>query len=631
MLQALAPHGPDAVASFPNPATASADHTVALGHRLLRTTPEDAFELQPLVLPNEAWLVADARIDNRADLASALDLESTHLPTTPDSLFVLRAWQRWGEDCVQHLTGSFAFAVWQPRRERFVLARDHSGDRPLYFRKTPNSFLFATSARAIRQSPGVSSELDDQQLARDLVGLPPEYPKTRFREIGMLAPGHYLTVDRSSVQHLRHWRIFSLPETRFHRDEDYASRFREIFDQAVGCRLRTTGAVASELSAGLDSAAVTATAAHLLGATGNRLTAYTAVPRPEFRSPAPAGFIVDEGPFAAEVAALYPNIRHVRVDSTNSDMLRELARIFPLLDLPHAAALNSVWSNLILDHAAASGVTVMLSGALGNFAASYTGGDLLRTLSTRRRFLQTARTAWRMRRMGISSGRNAASQTIFAVLPWPLRRTLDPLIRGTHLRWSALRADSASRNSLLDDLRRSLFTQSSLLPRLMEGQFQLNQYGDYNAATLAGWRIDVRDPTSDRRVFEFCASIPPEQFIVGNQGRSLIRRAMRERLPESTLTRTQQGIQAADFYESLTPIRAHLAAELALLKQSPGARRLIDLDLLHSALEHWPATAAEAARQAGSYQSAIPRGFAVGYFIRRVEAESAASPQPPPA
>jgi asparagine synthase (glutamine-hydrolysing) len=155
----------------------------------------------------------------------------------------------------------------------------------------------------------------------------------------------------------------------------------------------------------------------------------------------------------------------------------------------------------------------------------------------------------------------------------------------------------------------------------MESQFLRNQYGDYNAATSAAWGIDVRDPTADKRVFEFCAAIPPEQFVVGNQSRSLIRRAMEGRLPPATLSRTEKGTQAADWYESLSQILPQLRAELTNLEKSPTARTLLDLDLLHTALDHWPATAREAADGPALYQSTLPRALSVGQFIRRTECE----------
>jgi asparagine synthase (glutamine-hydrolysing) len=266
----------------------------------------------------------------------------------------------------------------------------------------------------------------------------------------------------------------------------------------------------------------------------------------------------------------------------------------------------------------------MLNGALGNFAYSYTGGDVLHETFRSGHWLATLRQAWLLRRIGVSSGRNAASLTVFGVLPWWLRRRVDPLIRTAEIGWSAIRADRARELDAVDQFRRFLFTHASALPRLMATDFQQNQYGDYNAATGAGWGIEARDPTADKRVFEFCAAIPPEQFVAGGMGRSLARRAMRGRLPEATLTRTEKGTQAADWYEGLSRIHGELATELALEQESPGARRLIDLERLRGALEEWPRTAQEAALKDGIYDSAIPRGIAVGYFIRRTEEEKTA-------
>jgi asparagine synthase (glutamine-hydrolysing) len=524
---------------------------------------------------------------------------------------------------VERLVGSFAFAVWDARAQEFFVARDHAGDRPLYYWKTAKWFGFATTARAIRACPGVSSELDERELVRDLMGLPPEYPRTRFREVCELAPGHCMTVRPSELTMRRYWRTDSLRPVRFARDEQYVEAFLEIFDEAVRCRLRTTGGVGAELSAGLDSGAVAATAAGILAGRGGTLAAYTGVPCAEFSGVAPKGMIADEGPYAAQVAALYPNMTHTRVDGTGSEMLRELARIYPLLDLPHAAALNSVWSHAIYDRARESGAKVMLAGSLGNFAFSYSGGEMLGDTFRRGRWMATIRQAWRLRRMGLSSGRGAASQTVFGMLPWELRRRIDPLIRGVGLEGTAVNRGRARELDAVEQLRRYLFTRRGTLPHLMETQFQMNQYGDYNAAAGAGWGMEVRDPTADKRVFEFCAAIPPEQFVVGGRGRSLVRRAMRGRLPDATIDRRERGTQAADWYERLSEIRGELAAEIARQEKSATARRLIDLEMLRGAVADWPKNAEEAMEKSGVYQSAIPRGVAVGYFIRWVEEESA--------
>jgi asparagine synthase (glutamine-hydrolysing) len=313
---------------------------------------------------------------------------------------------------------------------------------------------------------------------------------------------------------------------------------------------------------------------------------------------------------------------HTRVDASGSDMLRELKRIYPLLDLPHAAALNSVWSHRIFDRARESGVKVMLAGSLGNFAFSYSGGEMPHSIFRRGRWLRAAREAWRLRRMGLSSGRGAASQTVLGMLPWGIRRRVDPVIRAVGLEGTAVNRGHARELEAVEQFRRYMFTRRSALPHLMETQFQMNQYGDYNAAVGAGWGIETRDPTADKRVFEFCAAVPPEQFVVGGRGRSLVRRAMRGRLPDATLDRRERGAQAADWYERLSEIRGELVAEIARQRQSAVARRLIDLEMLRDAVDAWPKNAEEAMEKASLYQSAIPRGLAVGYFIRRVEEEA---------
>jgi hypothetical protein len=96
---------------------------------------------------------------------------------------------------------------------------------------------------------------------------------------------------------------------------------------------------------------------------------------------------------------------------------------------------------------------------------------------------------------------------------------------------------------------------------------------------------------------------------------------MRGHLPPATLTRTEKGTQAADWYESLTQILPQLRAELTLLERSPAARTLLDLDLLHTALDRWPSTAREAADDPSLYQSTLPRALSIGAFIRRTESE----------
>ena len=250
---------------------------VALGHRLLKITAQDELEAQPLTgpshptrNPNAMAAPASGSLRMRASI-TALNL--------PRSLVCLRVKPARCRTrplfCARGSSGAriASSTCWDRSPSLYgTLAPSGSSWRattPATVRSTtarPQNTLPSPPRRGrSARVPGVSSELDERQLARDLIGLPPEYPSTRFRDVRQLAPGHCLVVTRDGAVDRRYWKIDSLAPIRFARDEDYVEAFLEIFDEAVRCRLRTTGAIATELSAGLDSGSVAATAARLLG------------------------------------------------------------------------------------------------------------------------------------------------------------------------------------------------------------------------------------------------------------------------------------------------------------------------------------------------------------------------------
>ena len=181
-----------------------------------------------------------------------------------------------------------------------------------------------------------------------------------------LAPGCALSIHREKKKLWRYWQTDHLPELRLGSPEEYLECFKERFDHAVRVRLRTRGRVGAQLSGGLDSAAVAATAARLLGAEGRELTCFTAVPRPDFQSLASTTHFGNEGPGAAEVAALYPNIRHLLVESSATSFLDILDHNNNLYDHPCFGPSNEVWSNAIMAQAREKGITLLLNGNCGN-------------------------------------------------------------------------------------------------------------------------------------------------------------------------------------------------------------------------------------------------------------------------
>jgi asparagine synthase (glutamine-hydrolysing) len=149
--------------------------------------------------------------------------------------------------------------------------------------------------------------------------------------------------------------------------------------------------------------------------------------------------------------------------------------------------------------------------------------------------------------------------------------------------------------------------------------FEHCDVGALNAATRAVTGIEVRDPTADKRILDFCFSIPPDQFLAGGRSRSLIRRAMKDRLPDSVRLENRRGLQSADWYLPVREAIPAMRSELALIEQSPAAREVLDLPRIHSLLETFPASGYEQPRVRITWHSALTYAISMGYFLRSHE------------
>ena len=608
MLQALSLYGMDDRSQY----TGS---SVAMGRCLLRLLPEDQFDHQPLSAPGVTALVADIRLDNRAELGAELGLSTQQTAAMADSDMLLAAWQHWREQCMDHLCGAFSLAVWDEREQHLFLARDHTGERPLFYTSTANNFAFASMPKGLHRLPFVAAEVDEDYVARylTLANIPIE--QTIFRNMRRLPSGCALSVQRGKTKLWRHWRTDQLQDLRLRSPEEYLDCFRERFDQGVRARLRTTGGIGAQLSGGLDSGAVAATAAGLLRAQGRELTCFTAVPGPGFAGLDSKTHFYDEGAPASEVAALYPNMRHVLVDSSGTSFLDILDHNNNLYDHPCFGPSNEVWSNAILDRARASGITVLLNGNCGNSTLSYVGMPAFSAWFRSGQWGTLARVARQFTRTRNTSLRSIVRHALWPSLPFWLRSITDPHMRGFSLDYSILHPEIAKRLDLeraaFHDLNQNSPDGRTMLRTLLE-------YGDISdtpVASQGGWQLDFRDPTYDRRIVEFCLTVPLEEFLRGGQLRSLARRAMVGRLPPSTLRRTQRGRQSADWYVSMGAVRGRMTAELEQLQSSPLASHMLDLARMRSLIENWPSSGFERLDLNRSHHIALSRGFSVGKFL----------------
>jgi asparagine synthase (glutamine-hydrolysing) len=261
MTASMAFRGPDAQEVW-------VEGNVGFGHALLKTTAESENERQPRTLDGRIWIVADARVDARRDLVPELKAHG-HEDLSPDATdveLILRAYLTWGNDCVEHLLGDFAFAIWDAPRRSLFCARDHLGVKPFFYAHLGQRLIFSSSLDCLRQHPGVSDRLNDLAIADFLLfDLNQDLATTSFADIQRLPPAHAATWSAGDMQLRRYW-MLPIDEPLYLREsEDYVDRFRELLDQAVSDRLRTPK-IGVMMSGGLDSPTLAATASKLLRA-----------------------------------------------------------------------------------------------------------------------------------------------------------------------------------------------------------------------------------------------------------------------------------------------------------------------------------------------------------------------------
>lgn len=258
MTAAVAYRGPDGIHHW-------VKDTVGVSSLALHITPECAYDKQPLSCPKrQLVLTADARIDNRTDLVHVL-LTKGYLQTqkVSDAQIILAAYQYWGTACAEYLIGDFAFAIWDQDNYQLYAARDPMGMRSLVYRREANRFLFATEVKQILAAPNVPTELFAPAVGAYLCGPRGSSEWTFYQGISQLPPGHSLLVTPDHQRLWRYWDIDPAEETVYRNDQQYFEHFREIFQDAVRCRLRSSHPVGLLLSGGTDSGCIASMVGYL--------------------------------------------------------------------------------------------------------------------------------------------------------------------------------------------------------------------------------------------------------------------------------------------------------------------------------------------------------------------------------
>jgi asparagine synthase (glutamine-hydrolysing) len=217
---------------------------------------------QPLANENQdVWIVYNGEIYNHAALRAELEAKGHHYRTRSDTETIVHLYEEYGRDCVKHLRGMFAFAIWDRRKRVLLAARDRLGIKPFYYRWDGKAFLFGSEIKTILAYPDITAEFNRGTLAEYLAFGYITGEETMFAGIRKLMPGHTLELSEGGEPRIeRYWDLTTHVDSLSRGQEYYVKNYRSLLEDAVKSHLMSDVPLGMFLSGGLDSSAVAALA-----------------------------------------------------------------------------------------------------------------------------------------------------------------------------------------------------------------------------------------------------------------------------------------------------------------------------------------------------------------------------------
>ena len=498
------------------------------------------------------WITFNGEIFNYIELREKLIAKGHQFATRSDTEVILNAYREYGEDCVHHFNGQWAFGIWDEEKQKLFLSRDRMGVRPLFYTRTSNSFLFASEIKALLTCTEVPAEIDVQGLDQLFTFWVTLAPRTVFKNISQLPPGSSLTVEGRKVKTQQYWSVpYASMPSHDGQEQALADELLHLLEDATRIRLRSDVPVGAYLSGGIDSTITTALTRKIAS---DRLRSFSIT----FED---AEF--DEASYQKE-ASEFLGTQHSNVCCSNAD----IARIFPQVIwhteqpvIRTAPAPMYLLSELV----SSSGYKVVLTG---EGADEVLGGyDIFKEAKIRRFLGKNLSSKWRsllLKRLypymeNIQKQSPAYLQHFFRVTSEDLA---SPFF--SHLpRWDltaklklflSAEVRKATQNcNGLDEIEHALppafqywsdFNRAEYLEAkyLLPG-YILSSQGDRMAMAHS---VEGRYPFLDYRVVEFAAKLPPNLKMKVLDQKYLLKRAFKGMIPESIARRPKQPYRAPD-------------------------------------------------------------------------------------
>ena len=508
-----------------------------LGHRRLAILDLSQAGHQPMQLGNHLWIIYNGEIYNYVELRQELQKLGHDFITRTDTEVILAAYEQWGEECVKRFNGDWAFCILDLRRRVLFLSRDRYGIKPLYFFSDQNHFAFASEIKSLLTLPFVNRSLSREKAIHYLVLFCLDHTEGTFYDaISQLRPGHNMLVDLQTGQTkiYPHYTLSYCADLITYDDrkaKEYAYQVRELLFDAVRLRLRADVPIGTCLSGGIDSSAIVAIVAKLLGANG------IAARQKTFTASFP-GHPIDESRFATVV------LNHTRAEGhfiypSKEMCIAELATLLDHHDEPFGgSAIYAQWAVMC---EASRHVKVVLDGQGGDEVfAGYRDYRLsyLANLLARRRGSELLSELWWSAKLsgGLKGAVEEVKLMLFFVLSHSFklavyrRRYRDQL----ELARNQIGLNGQNGFSHLD--RKFAPNANELLFHYM-ATYSLPHLLKYEDRNSMAHSIEARVPFADHRLVDYVFAIPASYKIHQGWTKWLLRLAVKDLLPPEIVWR----------------------------------------------------------------------------------------------
>jgi asparagine synthase (glutamine-hydrolysing) len=585
ILDALEKYGPDGASQWH-------DEHMIMGHQMMCITPESVNEQLPFYDHQcQVCITADARIDNRSELCAKLGTQQTS--GLPDSLLILRSYEKWGDNLVEHIIGDFAFVLWDAKQQCLLCVTDPMGLRPLFYAQDSRrqQFIFASEIAAILAMPGLHRQLNEKKLASlgisGLAGiLTPD--ETFFQGINRLPAATLLKISAKGISSREYWRPDPQKKLNFHSDDECREAFQEVFFQATSACMRSAFPVASMLSGGLDSSSIVGAASHLLKQQNKALITLSSVSMPGTQDEAP-----DERHYT-ELFNSCANLEMHYVSPARSngpfDNLEKLVSTGSLSSYIYQHYLMSA----LIEKAHENKARIILDGNGGEISASsYLEGYLAELLLSGQWKHLSQEIKILAQQHQTSKWRMTKSNILYPLLPYKILKGLG---------WQR-HFDCRARYPLNPAFIQDILGNESLLIHAQLDELMI-LHPDHRknlARDIIHYRLDPRHhleagylgyekaqlayPYLNKNVLEFCLALPGHFKYSKGTNRRLIRIGSQHLIPEKIQQRASKAPFAPDYLIRYQQGRKKAATQLEeIITGNRSINSIIDFKLMQSIL-----------------------------------------------